>query len=318
MRKSFFNISKNQNGASALLIVMGVGAVLASFVLSLQMYIGSRARIVARVRLAYKYTFIMEDAAKIILNGRLEWLANAGACGGGKTARNIGTAVVVQACLPTTPVDRCLNGEACICDFTQTDNQCATMSMYNVLPFSKDTMVALRAVENDHGLAAAFDKSIFESLLPDFDKKYVAFVDRIFLKNPNKSKPIFDEASAAANSSYRFAPTVEAYGTNGAPVNDPAVNPLSPYPSAGPAYTWRSCGGNRCLEIRVCVQASKEQALGNLPEACFYQKISHSFLWDHTAEPCLSSACPAGDPDLPAAGTKGAPDCATCPWRPKF
>src|SRR5476651_2433601 len=102
--KNMFKALNNEKGVSTLLIVMAVGALLASFILSLQMYVAARARIVARIRLAYKYTFVMEDAAKMVLNGRLEYIsavAAGGTCGAGKSTQDITNGKIVTVCLPS-------------------------------------------------------------------------------------------------------------------------------------------------------------------------------------------------------------------------
>jgi hypothetical protein len=325
---------------------MATGAILASFMLSLQMYVTSRARMVARARLAYKYTFVMEDAAKMILNGRLEYLglyasqgstacATPGACcGTGKSYYDVsaeGFGSQYTVCLSSTSADLCLNGEACICPNAKSDSECADMIAFNDFRLKEktDTMIALEGEEGDPSLAPAFDTSIFERLIPDFDRRFVAYVDRVVFKKRAPPTSLVEEARAETNASYTFkttAPNPLRLDGSSAPVADSSTDALSPYPAGTlQAYTYRDCttgessGTHRCMDLRICVSATKEMAAGNLSEVCFHQRISRSFLWPHSAAPCSTSGCsdPA-DPLNPVTSEKGNASCLACPWRDRF
>lgn len=331
---------------------MAVAAILASFILTLQMYVSARARVVARIRLAYKYTFVMEDAAKMVVLSRIEYFQTA--CGGANRAvgsilvPGVGNPNSINICLDSGGGGdfrkNCINGEACICNLTfqNTDQLCADQSVNlerEFLPKDKwynesgDSMYAFNSKVSDPELTPAFDNSIFEMLIPNFDNKLIAFFERVVNKPENKKTSfLMNEAVAAGNVSYQYTiPNPNMYG--GTP-DTTAVGPSSPYPTAGPspggdAYTWRDCGQGRCVEIRVCVALAKEQSLGSLPRVCFTQKISRSFLWNHGAAPCAAAVCLPGGPapantpannDAPASdergsGTLGCPDC---PWRDRF
>ncbi len=329
---NFLKPFHNQRGLSSILIVMSVGAVLTGFILALQMYISARSRVVARIRLAYKYTFIMEDAAKLVLNGRLEYvgaLAEATTCSVNKTAWDLADAApAITVCLPSAAgSDRCINGEACICRNTgsETDLACAQLSYNLEYEYSDESMVAFRALEQEHILQPAFENSIWEHVVPDFDQKYLSFVDSVIFKKPSRDVKLFNEAMAVANSGYTFATVPLITG----PTPD-LVAATSPYPtSPAEAFTYRDCSNNRCIDLRVCVENTKELSLGTLSHVCFRQRISRSFLWPHTdagcggvagcSNPCGASACPnPADPDNPVATEKGNATCLTCPWRDRF
>jgi hypothetical protein len=334
---------RNEKGVSTILIVMGVAAILASFILTLQMYVHSRARVVARIRLAYKYTFIMEDAAKMVVLSRIEYFQDQ-TCGA-KNPVSIadptsGLPDDINICMDDVNFrNRCINGDACICTEGEGDNACAIHSAgleRDYLPKDKrfdetgDEIYAFKSKIADPDLLPALENSIFEKLIPNFDNKFIAFAERVFNREPNKNTAFFmDEAVAAANVGYRYAiPAPSIYAGN--PTADTA-NTTSPYPNAaglgvGDAFTFRNCGNARCVEIKVCVSAAKERAIGaGATEVCFFQKISRSFLWPHDVAPCNINAAPClntggggGTADLPSSTEKGSATCAVCPWRDRF
>jgi len=334
------HILTNEKGFSALITVLALGAVLTGFLLSLQMYVASRTRLISRIRLAYKYTFIMEDAAKAVIDSRLQYLSGVGA-GGTCGASNVCLAGnqcaiinTVGVCTPTTTSQRCINGEACICVNGDNDTTCANYAANDfTLEYSDETMVALRTIEKDEKLQPAFDFSFFERLIPDFDSKYVAFVERLVFGRPSRPTNMFNEALAAANATYTFnVGGANPYGIGGTNPTANTTAPTSPYPGAGfEAYTKRDCtvsgGGDgvRCIEVRVCVSATKEPAVGSAGVACFGQRISRSFLWNHTLAPCAAATTAIGVPcttaatvDNPQPGNRGHSSCSQCPWRDRF
>ncbi len=352
-------VIRNQKGVSALIVVMAVGTILATFMLSLQMYVTARARMVSRVRLAYKYTFVMEDAAKFIQEGREEYLGGRAAggtcgagtaCGAGKSCQDPTIdALAVNTCLATSNSNKCLNGEACMCTAGVADAACATWVKNDFkIESMDDEMIAMKIQEEDRSLLEAFEVNLLDKVFPDFDHKYVAFVDRIFFKKTSVTPKIFNEASAAANQYYQFSNAVAnplGFGPGGVLTTMPQgtntnVDATSPYPLNNlQAYAYRDCtangadqdtigagGANRCITIRVCVSNAHEPAMGSATEVCFSQRISRSFLWPHNRAPCRVAdgcLCPDPvDPENPVGAEKGTSDpvagCTCCPWRDRF
>ncbi len=135
----------NNKGMSTLVIVFGISMVIMVFLGTAQMYVNSRARAKSAIRLATKYTFVMEDLAKLVVNARLTYLsamaAGAG-CPAGTIAREIpqagiapGAAERILLCLNNAAAiapaaaARCVVdsqlGAACLCIEGQNDPQCA-------------------------------------------------------------------------------------------------------------------------------------------------------------------------------------------------
>lgn len=259
---------KNSKGMSTILIVMAISMIILTTLGSAQMYIESRARHHARIRVAYKYTFIMEDAAKMLVNGRLA--QQAGACPGGTVARTLhGPGAPPDVCLGnvlTGPVGnqtspRCIldsvGRAACIC-LGGFDNYACSLKTNafmekNLLQSKKEqTFVAelkSQLQNQNHAmqdfLATGIEKlfqipserksSIYESL---FGEKAVAATMAITMRGVDVGP---------------FEATVPA------PVTPP-FDPQNYAPStiAFQARTTFDCNANECYVLRLCINSDAE------------------------------------------------------------
>lgn len=265
MRLKCIQMFKNQKGMSTIVIVFGIAMVILVALGTAQMYVTSRARVHARIRLAYKYTFIMEDAAKMIVNARLAWLATAGVCPAPSVARILPGGK--QICLGNTAGDRCirdtLGRDACVCMTGQTDTQCANSANASL---DKDFSNIARV----EAIPSRFQK--IQTWLRDrqleSEDVVASAIDRILKKPqhhfPDLYRQLFLEKATAATVGVL---TLRAMGSNAGNYNPTASSVIQ-------ADTMFDCV-TECITIRVCVPNTFEPLAmpQGLNELCVSQII---------------------------------------------
>jgi len=265
----FSKTLRDQKGMSTILIVMAISMIILVTLGSAQMYIESRARFHSRIRLAYKYSFIMEDAAKMVLNGRLAFQANS-ACPG-STARPLRGSLNVCLAAVGNPSPRCIvdpqGRAACVCEDGLTDPQCADSGMAFMENFIFDQE------KNKTWVVRLQD--YLKNKKNDMQDIVALGVGKLF-RVPDVPKPaiyenIFGEKAVAAT----MAMTIRGIDTVPVPVGSSEWAPNDPPGTTNQARTTFTCAPGLCYVLRVCINNIAEPMVVPAGDVlCMEQRIA--------------------------------------------
>jgi len=251
---------QNQKGISSLLIVFMLSMIIIISLATTQLYVRNRARVHAQIRLAYKYTFIMEDVAKTVLDGHMRYANNGNNCTLPSVAQIVGTgAQITTICVGSSAGNRCVNSMACICKQGEADAACATGASLD-----RDFSNVAQHKENWKGKGL----KLFQGLENQAGAWVASAVDWGLGR-----EPLFPQALAALGSITITAPNAGAS--------------LTPN-TTSQAKTTHTCSTvNQCIELKVCVPRPgfSGSVTGDIDVSflgtdyiCFHQRITRSVL----------------------------------------